>query len=412
MSKKLFSVIEGGGITSPSGFKASGVHAGFRKNPERKDLALIVCEEGAQTVGMFTQNKFCAAPVYFDKKQLGRTGCDMINAVAINSGNANAATGEQGLEAAHKSAEIVANALGIGERRVLLASTGVIGVPLPLEPFHNGIPMAVHKLSEDGGNDAAKAIMTTDTVEKEIAINIECNVHAWGSFRIGGMVKGSGMIQPNMATMIAVITTDLPLSVAAQSESLKRAVDKSFNCVTVDSDTSTNDTVLFMTSGHKMRWLDIEDDGFENFCQCLDFVCIELAKMIAADGEGATKTVQISVEGAKTDDEARCAAREVANSPLVKTAIAGHDANWGRVAAALGKSSAEFDQRDVDIDFIGMPVLRSGLPTGFDEDEALRRFKQKQIDIDIKIGDGEGKAVVWTCDLTHDYISINADYRS
>ena len=412
MSEIFWSAIEGGGVTSASGFEACGVHAGFRKNPGRKDLALVYCESGAQTVGMFTQNKFCAAPVYFDKEQLGRDGCKTIKAIAINSGNANAATGELGLEAAREAANIVADALSIKQEDILIASTGVIGVPLPIEPFKRGVPVAVRNLSVDGGRDAAQAIMTTDTVKKEIAIEIEGDLGLGGSFRIGGMVKGSGMIQPNMATMIAVITTDVPLSKAAQKASLRDAVNKSFNCVTVDSDTSTNDTVIFMSSGDSEKVLDVYDSEYKTFCKCLDYVCIELAKKIAADGEGATKMVQVSVEGALSNDEARDAAREVANSPLVKTAIAGHDANWGRVAAALGKSTAQFDQRDVDIDFIGMPVLRSGLPTGFDEDEALKRFKQKQIDIDIKLGNGEGKAVVWTCDLTHDYVSINADYRS
>lgn len=411
-----FKVIKDGGVTSASGFRASGVHAGFRKNPGRLDFALVVSDDLAKTTGTFTQNKFCAAPVIFCREQLACNDglCEVRNmrAIAINSGNANAATGVDGLNVSKQSAKIVAEALKVDVSEVLVASTGVIGVQLPLEPFEDGIGPAVESLSVEGGSYAARAIMTTDTRHKQVAVEVSGDqLGLAGTYHIGGMVKGSGMIQPNMATMIAVVTTDIPLSDDLMKSAFRKAVKRSFNCVTVDSDTSTNDTAIFMSSG-KGEELQEGSKEAEVFTQALNFVCIELAKKIATDGEGATRVVEVRVKGAKNDEEAETAARSVANSPLVKTAIAGHDANWGRVAAALGKSGAEFSQENCNIDFLEMPVLRGGLPVEFDEDEALRRFEDSQIDIECDLGEGEGSAVIWTCDLTHDYISINADYRS
>lgn len=412
-----FEVIPDGSITSSNGFKATGVHAGFRKNPGRLDYALVVAEGPTKTTGVFTKNKFCAAPVTFDRAQLGYTpedGCSIkdIRAIAINSGNANAATGEPGLEVAKKSAEIVAEAVGCDKSQVLVSSTGVIGVQLPLQPFIDGTKKAVFELIPEGGIAAARAIMTTDTRYKSVGVKIDgAKLGLDGEFHVGGMVKGSGMIQPNMATMIAVITTDVALSDEAMTSTFRHAINKSFNCVTVDSDTSTNDTAIFTSSGTGKE-LELGSPECEIFAEALNYVCIELAKKIASDGEGATRMVQVTVDGALNDEEAEIAARSVANSPLVKTAIAGHDANWGRVAAALGKTDCHFSQENVDIDFLGMPVLRGGLPIEFDEDEALKRFEQIEIHIDCNLGAGDGHAVIWTCDLTHDYISINADYRS
>ena len=413
-----FKVIKNGGVTTPSGFKAAGVHAGFRKNPGRKDFALVVSDVPAKTTGTFTQNTFCAAPVIFCREQLGCEngvcGVKKMRAVAVNSGNANAATGSEGLKVARKSAEIVAEALNFEVSDILIASTGVIGVQLPLDPYLEGVPLAVSELSAEGGTDAARAIMTTDTRFKQVAVEISgSELGLEGTYHIGGMVKGSGMIQPNMATMIAVVTTDIPMSDTLMTQAFRSAVSRSFNCVTVDSDTSTNDTAIFMSSGNnEAREIAENTPEAAVFAEALNYVCIELAKKIAVDGEGATRVVQVSVEGAVSDIEADVAARAVANSPLVKTAIAGHDANWGRVAAALGKSGATFSQENCDINFLEMPVLRGGLPVEFDEDEALKRFESTQINIDCNLGEGDGHAVIWTCDLTHDYISINADYRS
>ncbi len=396
-----------GGVTAPQGIKAAGIHAGFRKDPKRLDVALVLAE-GPKVVsaGMFTKNEFCAAPVQVDRELLAKGNA---HAVILNSGNANAATGRPGYEIAHKTADATAAALGLDAGQALVASTGVIGVELPWEPFEVGIPKLVDALSEDGGHDAACAIMTTDTHPKECAVNFE---YDGVTYTIGGMVKGSGMIQPDMATMLAVLTTDMPLGRSSAKEALRRAINVSFNKVTVDSDTSTNDSVFFFSSGAAPEPVD-DDEAFNVFAEALRALCENLARQVAADGEGATKLVTVNVNDAMSDEDADKAARTIANSPLVKTAIAGHDCNWGRIAAALGRSGAAFKQNDVDIDIMGMPVLRNGLPTGFDEDEALRRFEEPEIVIDVSLGTGRGfKARIWTCDLTHEYIHINADYRS
>ncbi len=401
-----FTQVEGG-VTVPAGIRAAGVHAGFRKDPRRLDAALVV-SDGPQTTacGMFTKNVFCAAPVQVDRELLATHA---PRAVLLNSGNANAATGEPGLAIARKSAQAAAQALGLADGEVLVASTGVIGVELPWTPFEKGIPALVEKLSKDGGHDAACAIMTTDTHSKECAVRF---TYDGNEYTVGGMVKGSGMIQPNMATMLAVVTTDMPVSTDAARVALKQAVDASFNKVTVDSDTSTNDSVFFFSSGMGAPVANA-DEAAGVLAEALCLVCENLARQIAADGEGATKLVTVYVRDARDDADADCAARTIANSPLVKTAIAGRDCNWGRIAAALGRSGARFDQYRVDIDIMAMPVLRAGLPCGFDEEEALRRFEEDEIVIEVSLGTGGGADTrVWTCDLTHEYIHINADYRS
>lgn len=400
-------VYDEGGVTTPAGFRASGVHAGFRKDPKRLDAALVV-SDGPDTVscGMFTRNVFCAAPVQLDRELLVD---HEPRAVLLNSGNANAATGEPGLAIARKSAQATCRALGLSDGEVLVASTGVIGVELPWAPFETGIPALVESLSPDGGHDAACAIMTTDTHPKEHALRF---THDGNEYAVGGMVKGSGMIQPDMATMLAVITTDMPVAPETMRSILQTAVDASFNKVTVDSDTSTNDSVFFFSSGVGAPVADA-DAASVVLGEAVRIVCEDLARQIAADGEGATKLVTVYVRDAASEADADKAARTIANSPLVKTAIAGRDCNWGRIAAALGRSGARFDQYAVDIDIMGMPVLRAGLPCGFDEDEALRRFEADEIVIEVSLGtDGDAATRVWTCDLTHEYIHINADYRS
>ncbi|MEI3377403.1 MAG: bifunctional glutamate N-acetyltransferase/amino-acid acetyltransferase ArgJ [Coriobacteriales bacterium] len=406
MSDIEFIQVEGG-VTAPAGIRAAGVHAGFRKDPKRLDAALVVSDGPHTTAcGMFTKNVFCAAPVQVDRELLAT---HRPRAVLLNSGNANAATGEPGLAIARKSAQTAAQALGLADGEVLVASTGVIGVELPWAPFEKGIPMLVEKLSKDGGHDAVCAIMTTDTHSKECAVRF---TYDGNEYAVGGMVKGSGMIQPNMATMLAVVTTDMPVSIDAARVALKQAVDVSFNKVTVDSDTSTNDSVFFFSSGMGAPVANA-DEAASVLAEALRLVCENLARQIAADGEGATKLVTVYVRDANDEEDADRAARTIANSPLVKTAIAGHDCNWGRIAAALGRSGASFDQYGVDIDIMAMPVLRAGLPCGFDEDEALRRFEDDEIVIEVSLGTGGGASTrVWTCDLTHEYIHINADYRS
>ena len=399
-----------GGVTAPKGFKAAGLHAGFRQNPLRLDASLVFSEQ-KQTVaaGTFTRNVFCAAPVKLSRSVAAG---GHARAVILNSGNANAATGKPGDAAAVKQQELCAQALGIDAHEVFVASTGVIGVQLPLEPFESGLPQLAAALSNSrqAAHDAACGIMTTDTVPKECAVTFEADGK---TYTIGGMSKGSGMIQPNMATMLAVITTDAVLEASALQKSLKAAVDVSFNKITVDSDTSTNDSCFCLANGAAGGPVIQEgSSAYDAFAAALTQLCENLARQMAADGEGASKLVTVNVTGAANDDDADKAARTIANSPLVKTAIAGRDCNWGRIAAALGRSGATFKQEDVDIDIMGIPVLRGGLPTGFDEDEALRRFEAPEIIIDVALGAGTSSTRMWTCDLTHDYISINADYRS
>lgn len=397
-----------GGVTAPEGFSAAGAHIGFRKSPERFDAALVVSSaQDTVATGTFTRNVFCAAPVQVSRSVAAG---GKARAVILNSGIANAATGEPGRAASRAMQEITAQALSVPADEVFVASTGVIGVQLPTAPFETGVPQLVSKLSREGSHDAALAIMTTDTHPKECAVEFSVGQH---SYRIGGMCKGSGMIQPDMATMLCVLTSDMPVSAEAAHAALKEAVDHSFNKVTVDSDTSTNDSVFLMSSclgeGAPAK---IGDAAFTAFATALRAVCENLARQIAADGEGATKLVTVNVRGAANDADADKAARTIANSPLVKTAIAGHDCNWGRVAAALGRSGAAFEQEKTDIDILGLPVCRDGLAIVFDEEEALRRFEQDEVVIDVDLHQGDASTRIWTCDLTHDYISINADYRS
>ncbi len=434
------------GVCAALGFKAAGVHAGFRANAQRLDFALVVADEVCPTAATFTKNEFCAAPVLFDKMQLNEGSSvytdtatpngaaeatemgdgyyGFAKAVAINSGIANAATGEVGFQTVEHQAEIVSTVLGCPKSEVLIASTGVIGVQLPLEPMQVGTELAACALSKEDHSDAAKAIMTTDTHPKEYAVSIDGASLGFADtiFHVGGMAKGSGMIMPNMATMISVITTDFPIKEDDLRFALKKAVDVSFNKITVDSDTSTNDTCILMASGKALSkeqreslhngTLSRDDEAFAAFESALVQVCTSLARQMARDGEGATKLVDVTVKGAKNPEDADKAARAVANSPLVKTAIAGHDANWGRIAAALGKSGAEFKQENVNIDMLGLPVCKCGLALDFDEEEALRRFEDEEISILVDLGAGSAQTTIWTCDLTHDYISINGDYRS
>lgn len=407
-----------GGVTAARGFRASGVHAGFRKDPERFDLALVAADEPCACAAVFTQNVFCSAPVTVSREHLEGVGYGTARAVVVNSGNANAATGEPGLEAARETAVIAGDAVGCPASEVLVASTGVIGVHLPMAPFGTGLPAATAALSAEGGADAARAIMTTDTYPKESAVSFSGDGVGYDgcTFTVGGMAKGSGMIMPNMATMISVITTDAPVAAPALHAALVRAVNRSFNKVTVDSDTSTNDSCFLLASGEAAPAgsapFDPDGAAFARFEAVLVAVCETLARLMAADGEGASRLVTVKVTGAANDADADLAARAVANSPLVKTAICGHDANWGRIAMAIGKSGAAFRQEDAAIDIMGLPVCRGGLTVAFDEDEALRRFEQPEIAIDIDLGAGDAETTVWTCDFTHEYITINGDYRS
>ncbi|HIZ99951.1 bifunctional glutamate N-acetyltransferase/amino-acid acetyltransferase ArgJ [Candidatus Collinsella stercoripullorum] len=406
-----------GGVTSARGFSAAGIHAGFRRNPERADFALLAAERPVSAAGVFTTNRFCAAPVTVCREHLGADSCGLVQAVAVNSGNANAATGEPGLAVARETCDIVSQMFGCEPEQVLVASTGVIGQQLDIAPFETGVPAAVEQLSPAGGAAAARAIMTTDTHPKEYAVSYESGVleYVGCTFTVGGCVKGSGMIMPNMATMIALITTDAPVAPKTLHAVLADCVAQTFNKVTVDSDTSTNDTCIMLASGEAAPGeapIEVGSEAYEELAYAVRVVCEGLARAVAADGEGASRLITVNVTGAPSDADADAAARSVANSPLVKTAVAGHDCNWGRIAMALGKCGVAFRQEDVSIDIMGIPVCRAGLTVPFDEDEALRRFEAPEIVISADLGAGEGAATVWTCDLTHDYVTINGDYRT
>ncbi len=420
-----------GNAASALGFSAVGVHAGFRADPERLDMALVVADEPCAAAATFTTNVFCAAPVRVSREHLNEGGAGSpaygcARAVVVNSGIANAATGEIGLENARKTAELVGEAVGCPADEVLVASTGVIGQHLRLAPFAEGVPAALAamaKVADDlagrtsQGATAARAIMTTDTCPKHGSVSFSGDGIGYPgvTFTVGGMCKGAGMIMPNMATMIAVITTDVPIAAPDLSQALTAAVNKSFNKVTVDSDTSTNDTCFALASGAAASDGPAFTPGtpaFDAFQRALDQLATTLARKMAADGEGATRLITVTVRGAATADDADAAARTVANSPLVKTAVYGHDANWGRVAAALGRSGARFNQEDVDIDILGLPVCRAGLVVDFDEEEALRRFEEPEVAIEVDLHAGEESATMWTCDFSHEYVTINGDYRS
>ena len=405
-----------GGVCTAAGVSAAGLHAGFRRDPNRRDMALVAADQTCVAAGTFTTNRFCAAPVIVSREHVadGRA-----RAVILNSGNANAATGEPGLATARRTADLVAAALGCEASDVLVASTGVIGQELDFSPFETGVPAAAEALAATpaAAHDAACAVMTTDTVPKEASFVGKLPAADGSAYEVhvGGFVKGSGMIQPNMATMLCVMSTDAPLTSEAAHEALLAAVKQTFNKVTVDSDTSTNDTAILLATGRAApagESVGVGSAAFPAIAAAIKAVCGELARKIAADGEGSTKLVTVNVLGAANDADADVVARAIANSPLVKTAIFGHDANWGRVAAAAGKCGVPFDQRAVDIDFMGVPVCRAGLTVPMDEDDMLRRFEEPEIDITVDLHSGDAHTRVWTCDLTHDYVTINGDYRT
>ncbi|MDO5119631.1 MAG: bifunctional glutamate N-acetyltransferase/amino-acid acetyltransferase ArgJ [Coriobacteriales bacterium] len=404
-----------GGVCSALGIKASGTHAGFRADPNRLDLAVVASYKACTCAATFTTNRFCAAPVQISRE---RAASGVARAVMLNSGNANASTGDQGLAVARESARLLAKALECPEEQVLVASTGVIGQQQAIDPYVDGAAAAVAALGSDEAHAhaAARAVMTTDTVPKEVSLEgtLPC---AEGekprTVHVGGFCKGSGMIMPNMATMLCVLTTDAPLTAAAAKAALQAAVRASFNKVTVDSDTSTNDSCFLLATGAAGgEPINEGTPAFDAIAGAIRVACETLARKIAADGEGATKLVTVDVLGCKTDEDADTVARSIANSPLVKTAIFGHDANWGRVAAAAGKCGVEFDQYDVDIDLLGVPVLRAGIPVPMDEEDMLRRFEGPEVSIVIDLGQGDASTRIWTCDFSHEYIVINGDYRT
>lgn len=400
-------------VVSPAGFKASGIHCGLKKSLLKKDLALIYSETLANSAGVYTKNKVKGAPLTVTKKHLTNK---KSQAIIINSGNANTCTGDDGLAKANKMTSLCAKALNIKNDDVLVASTGVIGVPLNIDAIKDGIPSLVTNLScnNSSAKDACSAIMTTDTVMKQAGVEIEIQGK---KITIAAMAKGSGMIHPNMATMLSFITTDLSISPILLKEALKTSVNLSYNRISVDGDSSTNDMVLIMANGLANNETILEkNDDFNLFLEALTLLNIYLAKKIAKDGEGATKLIECTVKNAPSIENAGVLAKSVINSNLVKAAIFGSDANWGRILCALGYADIEFDPEKVDVRFESsageIVVCKNGLPTNFDESKAKKILLQDEIKILIDLKLGSCKATSWGCDLTYDYVKINGDYRS
>ncbi len=402
-----------GSVTAAKGFSAAGVAAGI-KYTDRKDMAMIFTKESAVVAGKFTSNVVKAAPVKFDMDVVANS--PNVHAVVVNSGIANAATGEQGMKICKESAKTAAESLGIAESAVLIGSTGVIGEQLPLDKIKEGIRNLAGNLSDtrQAASDAEAAIMTTDTVPKEIAVR---TVIGNKTVTIGGMSKGSGMIHPEMCTMLAYICTDCAIT----KEMLQKAADidipDTFNMITVDGDTSTNDTYLILANGcAENPVIDSEGDDFDAFLAALHFVNEYLARNMAKDGEGATALFEVKVSGADTKDNAKKLARSVVGSSLCKAAIYGHDSNFGRFLCALGYAKVPFDPEKVSISYSSragsIKVFEMGLKCDYSEDEATRILSEDEITVDISMNEGNASATAWGCDLSYDYVKINADYRS
>lgn len=405
-----------GGVTAPKGFQASGITAGFKASGD-PDLALIVSETSAIAAGVFTNSQVRAACVDYSRQKLQKKGA--ARAILCNSGQANAATGEQGGKDAVETAELLAQALKIDPEAVLVASTGVIGQRIAMSPFRAGIPPLVEALSEKGNEAAAKAILTTDLVTKTIALEAQFEDRP---VRIGGIAKGSGMIHPNMATLLAFVTCDAAVSTPLWQEMVKRAADRSFNQITVDGDTSTNDCLIALANGQS-RTPAITEKG-EKAAQLeamLTSVCQHLAQAIARDGEGATCIIEVIVTGAPSETAAQQVAKTIAGSSLVKSAIFGRDPNWGRIAAAAGRGGVPFQQENLEIKLGNFLLLTQGQPVSFDRAAASNYLKQKAagaylqedtVTIEVDLGAGEGRGKAWGCDLSYDYVRINAEYTT
>jgi glutamate N-acetyltransferase/amino-acid N-acetyltransferase len=390
-------------VKLPKGFVASGIRAGIRK--KRPDLGLIVAERGANAAAVFTQNRFLAAPVVLSKAALKASG-GRVKGVVVNAGCANAVTGKPGLDAAKRVRDRAAELLRCSRDEIFLASTGVIGVVLPDKKVLDSLPDAVNRLSSGGIDALSHAILTTDVGPKVAQATFTIDGKRG---RIVGVAKGAGMIHPNMATMLSFITTDAAMSPAALQRALREAVEQSFNAISVDGDTSTNDCVLILASGKLGNAQNVDCESFQN---ALNRVCRELSWMIVRDGEGATRVMEIDVRGARNDRDAKLAANAIATSPLVKTALHGGDPNWGRVLAAVGRSGARFSIKRVSLSAGNVRLVANGNPAEYREKDAAKVFARERVPITIDLGSGNGRAVVLASDFGHDYVSLNADYRS
>ena len=393
-------------IASPKGFKATGIHCGLKH--KKKDLALLFSEVPASVAGVFTTNAIKAAPLLITKDVVYQTG--KIQAIIVNSGNANACTGKQGMADAYTMQKLTAEKLGIARNLVGVASTGVIGEMMKMDPIITGIQQLEPIDELEGAIGFSQSIMTTDTVTKNTAYKTTIDGK---EVIIAGTAKGSGMIEPNMATMLGFITTDANIESKYLQSALKSITDITFNSITVDGDTSTNDMVIVMANGMaENNTLTPEHPEWENFVKTLHAVSQDLAKMIAKDGEGATKLIEVEVKGAISDVEARKIAKTVVGSPLVKTAVFGNDANWGRIIAAVGYSGATLDPFAITIHLGSTKVVENGEPVSFSEEDLIVYLKQPEVKIFVDVHQGAGHGLAWGCDLTYDYVQINASYRS
>lgn len=402
-----------GGVTAAKGFQAASTAAGI-KYQNRTDMAMVYSEKPCKAAGTFTTNVVKAAPVKWDQNIVYHQPEAQV--IVCNSGIANACTGEEGFGYCRETAKAAAEALGVSENSVLVASTGVIGMQLPIQKLADGVKAMAPVLggSPEAGNQAAKAIMTTDTVEKEVAVEFEAGGK---TVTIGGMCKGSGMIHPNMCTMLGFVTTDLNISKELLQEALSENVQDTYNMVSVDGDTSTNDTVLLLANGMAENpEITEKNEDYQAFCEALNYVNTTLAKKIAGDGEGATALFEVKVIGAESKEQAVTLSKSVVTSSLTKAAIYGHDANWGRILCAMGYSGAQFDPEKVDLYFESkagkIKIIENGVATGYSEEEATRILSEEAVTAIADVKMGTCTATAWGCDLTYDYVKINADYRS
>ena len=399
-----------GGVCAAKGYKANGIHCGIRKNHSKKDLALIVSDVPATAAAVYTTNLVKGAPLTVTKNHIAD---GIAQAVICNSGNANTCNAN-GIEIAEAMSALVEQYTGVAANNVVVASTGVIGQPLPIEPVKNGMPKLVAGLNADGSDAAAQGIMTTDTVKKEIAVEFTIGGKIC---RLGGIAKGSGMIHPNMATMLVFITTDVAIAPAMLQKALSSDIRKTFNMISIDGDTSTNDMVTVLANGMADN-AEIAEEGadFTAFMEALNTVTVYLCRAIAGDGEGATKLLECKVSGAKDEETAKTVAKSVICSSLLKAAMFGADANWGRVLCAIGYSGADIDVNAVDVSFRSakgeISVCKSGAGVPFSEETAKEILLESEIEIVVSLGNGAGKATAYGCDLTYDYVKINGDYRT
>lgn len=399
-----------GGVCAPKGFKAGGIHCGIRKNRTKRDLSLILSEKKANAAAVYTTNLVKGAPLTVTKNNIAD---GFASAIICNSGNANTCNAN-GIEIAEETCKLLGNALGINKSDVVVASTGVIGLPLDIEPIKNGIPSLIEAVNENGSQDAAEGIMTTDTKVKEVAVEFEIGGKLC---RIGGIAKGSGMIHPDMATMLVFITTDCNISSEMLKKALSTDIENTFNMVSVDGDTSTNDMVCVLANGMaENEEINSESENFKTFMQALNTVTVHLCRCIAGDGEGATKLLECKVSGAENEKVAKTVAKSVICSSLTKAAMFGADANWGRVLCAIGYSKAPVDVTKIDVSFKSsegeIAVCKNGAGIEFSEEKAKEILLQEEIEIIVNLNSGKASATAWGCDLTYEYVKINGDYRT